>query len=704
MCSTETISLAKRLDHLLEGTEHRPATAGAPVRNRPQARRANSAGAPGQLRGNFRHGTRDSRFDPSQELLVTPASKLSARGIEHRSRDAFLRQLKICSGTIERYGRAHRASFNAFFQRGYAWERLGEAHNAVKDYNIAISLRNDCAKAYLNRANCHGQLGNLDQALADVERAIRLDPKNESGYVNRALLRRKKCLFVDALGDILGLREMRAMGREKDRLRRRKKDEEKAARSQQLKKRVDVGSDERVKGDAARERELLGRHRPVPALLRASSAGTSRSALKAMIETNEKTERLRVRQRASVLARITEGNFQGARELEKTAGFDGLVTRTLWSTRPSARSHALAQELVPSLSGLQWARKAQLPPETLLSMCKLLKLRFVAENATIITKGEEADEMFLVLSGATKVMRDAAAAGRGGPAAAPSVRLRLWVGDGFGESALQMGAHAGHIATVVADQDTELLVLSKDDYNKVLDHHEDSEIDKRAAIFRICSAFPREGQLMHSGWSDQKLRQLALGSHIESFESGVTIYEAGQPVRALGLVVTGLCKVVQQVLLPSRDVSDMRSGKRASCPTGFWSVSRPFMKTQPDDAAKEAAKPTKKSFGEEALLAQRRKAITIAILCSGQVFGEAAVVDPHGRCPNAVVADTRVDVLMIDKSRLLELEAPFVIPTVRFLKESLALNNPSAPKVVEMWDGRRKWQHERVEVMKRIGL
>ena len=709
MCSTETISLAKRLDNLLVGTEQRPATAGAPVRNRPQLKRLGTA--PGQRRATAttaQDGTRDNRLDPSQELLATPLSKLSARGIEHRSREFFLRQLKSCSGTIDRYGRTHRASFNAFFQRGYAWERLGEAHNAVADYNVALALRGDCAKAFLNRANCHAQLGHVDAALADVERAIRLDPKNESCYVNRALLRRKKCLFVDALGDILGLREMRALDAEKAKARRKKREEEKAtsARSQKIKRvGAETAEEPPKKMDAARKKQLMARLRTVPVLLRASATSSSRAsnnraALKGMLDANDKTERLRVRQRAAVQTRIADGDFHGARELEKTAGFDGLVARTLWGTRPSARSNAMARELLPALSALQWVRKAQLSQDTLLRLCKALTLRAVAENATVVTKGEDADEMFLVLSGAVKVMQSAAAVGHsastGDASATTSVRMRLWVGDCFGESALQRGACTKHIATVVADQDTELLVLSQEDYNKVLHHHEDDEIDKRAAVFRICPAF-------HC-WSDVTLRQLALGSHIESFDSGVTIYEAGQPVHALGLIVTGVCRVVKQVLLPSREDSDMQGSNQVVKHTGFWAVSRPFSKTQPEDAAKEAAKPAKKSFGEEALLAQRRKAITIAVLCSGQVFGEAAVIDPFGLCPNAVIADTRVDILMIDKSRLAELDAQFANPTVRCLRESLTLNNPSSLRVVEMWTGRRKWQQQRAGVMKKIGL
>ena len=96
--------------------------------------------------------------------------------------------------------------------------------------------------------------------------------------------------------------------------------------------------------------------------------------------------------------------------------------------------------------------------------------------------------------------------------------------------------------------------------------------------------------------------------------------------------------------------------------------------------------------------------MVVANLCSGQTFGEAAVVDPHGHMLNTVMTDTRVELLVVDKERLLspEVEAQFVSHTVRCLRENLALNNPSEACVIEMRHQERMWARERAQVISKL--
>ena len=100
----------------------------------------------------------------------------------------------------------------------------------------------------------------------------------------------------------------------------------------------------------------------------------------------------------------------------------------------------------------------------------------------------------------------------------------------------------------------------------------------------------------------------------------------------------------------------------------------------------------------------QRETLVVANLCSGQTFGEAAVVDPHGHMLNTVMTDTRVEVLVVDKERLLapEVEAQFVSHTVRCLRENLALNNPSEACVIEMRHQERTWARERARVISKL--
>jgi tetratricopeptide (TPR) repeat protein len=62
--------------------------------------------------------------------------------------------------------------------RGAALSWLGRDEEALADYNRAITLDPNFYQAYLNRANLLRRYGKLDEALADLQRAIDADPEN----------------------------------------------------------------------------------------------------------------------------------------------------------------------------------------------------------------------------------------------------------------------------------------------------------------------------------------------------------------------------------------------------------------------------------------------------------------------------------------------------------------------------------------------
>ena len=65
-----------------------------------------------------------------------------------------------------------------------AQERLQEA---IAEYDKAIELDPGFATAYLNRGNIFALLGQYQRALQDYDKAIRLDPQSFAAYYNRSV-------------------------------------------------------------------------------------------------------------------------------------------------------------------------------------------------------------------------------------------------------------------------------------------------------------------------------------------------------------------------------------------------------------------------------------------------------------------------------------------------------------------------------------
>jgi len=77
---------------------------------------------------------------------------------------------------------------DVYFYRGYIHQvPLDDPKAAIADYDKAIELRPDLAKAYNNRGVAHADKGEYDLAIADYDKAIELKHDNAEAYNNRGL-------------------------------------------------------------------------------------------------------------------------------------------------------------------------------------------------------------------------------------------------------------------------------------------------------------------------------------------------------------------------------------------------------------------------------------------------------------------------------------------------------------------------------------
>jgi len=78
----------------------------------------------------------------------------------------------------------------AYDNRGFCKLIKGELDGAMADIEQAIRLNPKNAMAYANRATAKEVMGDLDGAIADYSRAIKLNPRYVAAYNNRGDVKR----------------------------------------------------------------------------------------------------------------------------------------------------------------------------------------------------------------------------------------------------------------------------------------------------------------------------------------------------------------------------------------------------------------------------------------------------------------------------------------------------------------------------------
>ena len=106
--------------------------------------------------------------------------------------------IRGCSAII---ARGEREAHVAHYNRGIEYENRGVLDKALIDYDKAIELKPDYAKAYNNRGNIYQSLKLYDRAIVDFDRAIAIDPKDAAPYYNRGATWDMKQQYERAIAD-----------------------------------------------------------------------------------------------------------------------------------------------------------------------------------------------------------------------------------------------------------------------------------------------------------------------------------------------------------------------------------------------------------------------------------------------------------------------------------------------------------------------
>lgn len=96
---------------------------------------------------------------------------------------------------------AHPTSAIEYVMRGTAKAQLNDPQQAIADYDLAIAMNPHLLLAYNNRGNLYQYLGDLERALADFSKVLEIDSRSAIAYNNRAIIYTQCEQFAAAVVD-----------------------------------------------------------------------------------------------------------------------------------------------------------------------------------------------------------------------------------------------------------------------------------------------------------------------------------------------------------------------------------------------------------------------------------------------------------------------------------------------------------------------
>jgi lipoprotein NlpI len=138
---------------------------------------------------NARHKPAETPAAPTADATAKPAkgAKATPRDVVACAQDK-VHDLTIagCTRIIEDAKQKPKARGVAFYNRGNAYVQKGDHDQAIADFDEALKLEPKNASILNNRGNARSDKGESDAAMTDFEAAIKINPRYAAAYFNRA--------------------------------------------------------------------------------------------------------------------------------------------------------------------------------------------------------------------------------------------------------------------------------------------------------------------------------------------------------------------------------------------------------------------------------------------------------------------------------------------------------------------------------------
>jgi CRP-like cAMP-binding protein len=253
-------------------------------------------------------------------------------------------------------------------------------------------------------------------------------------------------------------------------------------------------------------------------------------------------------------------------------------------------------------------------------------------------------------------------------------------------------------ATLSCLGDVSCLVLNVSAYYSILRAHEQAQHASRLEFLRQCRGF--------ESLPEDTLSSLAAASGAKIYDPGTDVLRTGDVVKQLWLIKRGVCQVRKAITLAPASVGRTRESRNTRRHHGAVSASDPLTSRSVDgswvlDNGWMLTNPRLVTGAQE--LANAKKVVTedvtVAVLASGQLFGELSVLQPGQPSPVTVRTQTMVETLVLQAEDLSELSVQYHSGTMNALQESLLFHNPPQQKIAQLHHEHERWSREKVGVL-----
>ncbi|ETL86288.1 hypothetical protein F442_14821 [Phytophthora nicotianae P10297] len=630
---------------------------------------------------------------PIEGKLSTDAD-LSARNVTHRSLKVFeeivakstqILKKKVSTPSYNALGALNlqmggggsissaQHSVSMQYSRGYAYYRLHQYAQAAEDFlECSRSDPDHAASALYNRGCALYKLGKHAEAIKDLSKALKLDSKNPLFVESRARVLKEMGKFEEAILDYSWLDTLRHPTAQ-------------ATDTNQT---------------------LLLESVCTPVQPTNSSAALAyeaqESSTKAWLEQFLKQSPGRTRNNADVV--------EAARLARCWGFFRGMRPAMIERCMRNATYYRFENDQVVVEQG-KFSSSFHVVLDAVASLVKTVK--FQGPSLRELSTLYQGDTIGLEPSSATNVdgrlvmlrnraQRQQMLRPRIGSISSPLMAsMRLPKGfqpNSFGSTAraVQSTLRPKEIATFSCMGEVSCMLLDVDVYLNILREHEERVLEERLQFLHRCHAF--------GTCSEEMLAALAAVSGSKLVDPNKDALKAGEVVKQLYVIKKGVCHVVKKIAVPNvshRTSLPSRLGGSKSedaltsrSSDGSWVLDNGWMLTNPRLVSNaQALVATKSQHSEE---------VTVAVLASGQLFGELSVLQPGQHSPVTVRTQTLVELLVFEEEDLSQLRVQYMSGTMNALQESLLFHNPPHQKLTQLRCDLTHWTREKRNVLEEL--